>query len=130
MTTISAVVLRDFSAGLLAAAGFNASQADEMADLLVWANLRGVDSHGVLRIPRYIEMLQTGEVRADSEISDVHRFGAVCMLDAGGAPGATAMNRAVEEAATLAASFGLGWCGVRKTSHAGALRSFVPEVSR
>lgn len=130
MPTINANDLRAFSGDLLAAAGFATSQAAEMAELLVWANLRGVDSHGVLRIPRYIEMLQAGQVRGDGEITEVSRFGAVCVLDAGKAPGATAMNRAVEEAATLAASFGLGWCGIRKTSHAGAIGYFVQKLAQ
>jgi ureidoglycolate dehydrogenase (NAD+) len=130
MTTISAETLRDFAAALLAAAGFDGSRSSEMADLLVWANLRGVDSHGVLRIPRYIEMLQTGEVSADGDIIEVSRFGAICILDAGKAPGATAMNRAVDEAASLASTFGLGWCGVRKTSHAGAIGYFVQRLAR
>lgn len=130
MATIHAAALQDFSTRLLSAAGFSPADAGEMAALLVWANLRGVDSHGVLRIPRYIEMLQTGEVRTNSAITEVHRFGAVCVLDAGGAPGATAMNRAVAEAATLAASFGLGWCSIRKTSHAGAIGYFAEKLAQ
>ena len=129
MATIKADELTAFAATLLAAAGFSDGQAREMADLLVWANLRGIDSHGVLRIPRYIEMLRAGSVSASPDITEVRRFGAVCVLDAGRAPGASAMNRAVSEAAKLATSFGLGWCGVRKTSHAGAIGYFVRRVA-
>lgn len=129
MATIEADELKAFAAALLGGAGFAQEQAREMADLLVWANLRGIDSHGVLRIPRYIEMLRAGSVSAQPDITEVRRFGAICVLDAGKAPGATAMNRAVEEAARLAASFGLGWCGVRKTSHAGAIGYFVRKLA-
>lgn len=129
MAIIKADDLREFSAVLLSRAGFGDGEAREMADLLVWANLRGVDSHGVLRIPRYIEMLQLGLVKARFTISEVHRFGAVCVLDADKAPGAAAMNRAVREASTLADSFGLGWCGVRDTSHAGAIGYFVKQLA-
>lgn len=129
MATITAGDLRAFSAALLSRAGFRDEEAREMADLLVWANLRGVDSHGVLRIPRYIEMLQLGLVKADFSISEVHRFGAVCVLDADKAPGATAMNRAVKEASALADRFGLGWCGVRDTSHAGAIGYFAKQLA-
>lgn len=129
MATIKAEDLRAFSVELLSAAGFGDGEAREMADLLVWANLRGVDSHGVLRIPRYIEMLQLGLVKANFNIREVHRFGAVCVLDADKAPGATAMNRAVKEASVLADSFGLGWCGVRDTAHAGAIGYFVKQLA-
>lgn len=129
MAIIKADDLRAFSAGLLANAGFGDSEAREMADLLVWANLRGVDSHGVLRIPRYIEMLRLGLVKARFTISEVHRFGAVCVLDADKAPGATAMNRAVKAASALADTCGLGWCGVRDTSHAGAIGYFARQLA-
>ncbi|WP_313805554.1 Ldh family oxidoreductase [Sphingobium sp.] len=129
MATIKVEELQGFAAELLSKAGFGADQARDMAELLVWANLRGIDSHGVLRIPRYIEMLRLGLVSAEADIAEVRRFGAVCVLDAGKAPGAVAMNRAVEEACDLARTFGLGWCGVRKTSHAGAIGYFVRKLT-
>jgi len=44
--------LRSFSSSLLQAGGFAPDHAAQTADLLVWANLRGADSHGVLRMPR------------------------------------------------------------------------------
>jgi len=130
MASIGHEELRDFAAGLLRAGGFAAAQAGEMADLLVWANLRGVDSHGVLRIPRYVEMLELGLLRADAEVTELHRFGAICVLEANKAPGATAMNRAVREASALAGQFGMGWCGVRNTSHAGAIGYFISQLTR
>ena len=129
MPIISADALRDFAAGLLAAGGFARDDAAAMADLLVWANLRGVDSHGLLRIPRYIEMLAQGLVRADHAMTIAQGFGAIRVLDAGKAPGAAAMNRAVAEAGGMAAQFGLGWCGVRRTSHAGAVGYFVEKLA-
>lgn len=129
MANISADDLRDFVQSLLQAGGFGVGDAAEMADLLVWANLRGIDSHGVLRVPRYIEMLGLGLLDAAAQVTEVSRKGAVCVLDAGKAPGATAMNLAVKEAAALANAHGLGWCGVRNTSHAGAIGYFVRQLA-
>ncbi|MFQ3895915.1 dehydrogenase [Sphingobium sp. GW456-12-10-14-TSB1] len=130
MAVIAAQDLNTFAAAILASAGFSRDDAAQMADLLVWANLRGVASHGVLRLPRYVEMLQQGEVLADHDISVVKRFGAVMVLDAGKAPGAAAMNRATTEAANLAQESGIGWCGVRRTSHAGAIGYFVAKLAK
>jgi ureidoglycolate dehydrogenase (NAD+) len=130
MAIIPAYDLRAYATDLLTRGGFGPAVAAEMADLLVWANLRGVDSHGVLRIPRYVEMLQLGQVRADFEMEVVSSHGAIRVLDANKAPGATAMNRAVKEACTIADSLGLGWCGVRRTSHAGAIGYFVEQVAK
>src|SRR5262249_26498395 len=52
---ISGADLQRFASALFAAAGVAQAMAEEWARSLVWANLRGVDSHGVLRIPGYIE---------------------------------------------------------------------------
>ena len=70
MANISADDLRDFVQSLLQAGGFGVGDAAEMADLLVWANLRGIDSHGVLRVPRYIEML--GLDRKSTRLNSSH----------------------------------------------------------
>ena len=129
MPTIAAEQLRSFAGDLLAAGGFDSADATAMADLLVWANLRGIDSHGVLRVPRYIEMLEQNLVKTGRAIREARRFGAICILDADFAPGARAMLRAVEEASALAATFGLGWCGVRRTSHAGAIGYFAEKLT-
>ena len=48
--------LTDYAACLLTAGGFRPGDARATAELLVWANLRGAESHGLLRIPRYVEM--------------------------------------------------------------------------
>lgn len=126
---IAPQALTAFATALLARAGFAPAQAAEMADLLVWANWRGIESHGVLRIPRYIEMLQTGEVNAQAQLTMRQSRGAVCVLDADRAPGATAMNRAVQLAAERAAQCGIGWCSVRQMSHAGAIGYFVQQLA-
>ena len=55
---ISSGSLRVFAAALLSAGGFTPDQAEQTAAMLVWANLRGANSHGVLRIPRYVEMVE------------------------------------------------------------------------
>ena len=130
MPTLHADDLRRFATELLHKGGFAEADASQMADLLIWANLRGIDSHGVLRIPRYLEMLSLGLVNANHSIVDAHRFGAICVLDADKAPGAVAMNRAVAEASAIAGKIGLGWCSVRRTSHAGAIGYFVEQLAK
>ena len=129
MTRIDARGLRTFSARLLEAAGFACDAARQMADLLVWANLRGIDSHGVLRIPRYIEMLEEGSVHASGEISNIVDFGAVSVLDCGLAPGAVGMNAAVARASERARSFGVGVCAARAISHSGAIGYFANALA-
>ena len=129
MPTVQKSELTDFATRLLHAGGFTLSDAEQTADLLVWANLRGADSHGVLRIPRYIEMIETGIMRSGGTPEVVSAFGAVSVLDFGKAPGAVAMVAAARKASELAEQFGIGWCGARATSHAGAIGYFTTMVA-
>ncbi|WP_417627946.1 Ldh family oxidoreductase [Pararhodobacter aggregans] len=130
MPQIDAADLRRFAHDLLCAGGFTNADATQTAELLVWANLRGVDSHGVLRIPRYLEMIETGVMLSGGSIETVSARGAVCLLDGGKCPGAVGMNAAVARAADLARAQGLGWCAVRRISHAGAVGYFTSALAR
>lgn len=129
MPIIHADALRVFAENLLTAGGFAASDAAQTADLLVWANLRGVDSHGVLRIPRYIEMIELGLTKSGGSIETIKEFGAIAVLDGGKCPGAVGMNAAAEQAENLARKFGLGWVAARNISHAGAIGYFSSAVA-
>lgn len=129
MPTIPPKVLQTFAEALLTAGGFTPDDAKQTAELLVWANLRGIDSHGALRIPRYVEMLDAGIVVSGGTIRTVGGRGAVQVLDGGKCPGAVGMNAAVMRAAALAEAHGVGWCAVRAISHAGAIGYFTGQLA-
>jgi ureidoglycolate dehydrogenase (NAD+) len=122
--------LRHYASALLTAGGFTEPQARQTADLLVWANIRGVESHGVLRIPRYVEMVESGLIDPAAEPLIVRRDGAVSLLEARRAPGATAMVAAMAEAIDSASQFGVGWCCARGITHAGAVGYYALEAAR
>ncbi len=122
--------LEAFSASLLEAGGFRTDYARQSADLLVWANLRGADSHGVLRIPRYIEMVELGIVKGDAKPKLSREFGAVAVIEGDRVPGATGMSMAADKAVELAEKFGIGICSIVRTSHAGAVGYFTERVAR
>src|SRR2546425_1439601 len=60
--TASADALKRFAADVFARAGMPKADAAVVAEVLVWANLRGVDTHGVTRVPRYVDLIETGEM--------------------------------------------------------------------
>src|SRR4051812_31589675 len=121
--------LRAFSASLLQAGGFSPDHAAQTAALLVWANLRGADSHGVLRIPRYVEMVELGIINPKAEPRLVTDLGAIAVLDADRAPGAVGMILAAEKAIALAANSGIGWCSAKNITHAGAVGYYACKVA-
>ncbi|MEH2522520.1 MULTISPECIES: Ldh family oxidoreductase [unclassified Bradyrhizobium] len=122
--------LRAFAADLLQAGGFAPDHAAQTADLLVWANLRGADSHGVLRIPRYVEMVELGIVNPRAEPQFVTDLGVVAVLDADRAPGAVGMMLAAEKAIALASRSGIGWCSAKNITHAGAIGYYADKVAQ
>jgi len=127
---VSAVDLTGFCIDIFTAAGLSNDHARQWADMLVWANLRGVDSHGVLRIPRYMDLLAEGSIKPKPEMTVATSAGATCVLDADRAPGAVGMNRALDEAIARAKQVHIGWCVARDITHAGAVGFFAEKAAR
>jgi uncharacterized oxidoreductase len=69
MPTIAAAKLQDFATCLLAAGGASPEEATIVGRSLVDANLRGYDSHGVMRIPYYVQAIKDGEVVSGEELT-------------------------------------------------------------
>ncbi len=101
--------------------GLRGEEAETVARVLVWANLRGVDSHGVSRIPRYVELFESSEAKPRPDIKVSRPRPATVLIDADGAPGPVAMSRAMQEAVVAAKMSGVAWAAVRGTVHTGAI---------
>lgn len=129
-TMIAKDALETFAAALLEAGGFRPDYARQTAELLVWANLRGAESHGVLRIPRYVEMVEQGIVNGRAEPKFARQFGAIAVIEGDRVPGASGMIMTSDHAVALAGQFGIGLCSIMHTSHAGAVGYFAERVTR
>lgn len=125
MTRFRPQDLKTYAAALLQAAGYAPDHAERTADILVWANERGAESHGVLRIPRYVEMVEQGLIDPRAVPAIVSQQGAVATLDAAQAPGPSAMVAAMDTAVDIAGKLGIGWCSARNITHAGAVGYFA-----
>lgn len=122
---VQADELKTFAADILEAAGCTRDGAESWAEMLIWANLRGADSHGVLRLPRYLENIEAGDVDPKGQLKILRSEGAMVVLDAGRTPGSVGMNRGMDEAIAAARENGVGWCSVRNTTHSGAIGYFA-----
>jgi LDH2 family malate/lactate/ureidoglycolate dehydrogenase len=121
--------LRAMVADIFRARGVRETDAAAVADALVWANLRGIDSHGVSRVPRYVELFDKGESVPNAAVTVDRPRAAVAIVDAHGAPGPIAMNRAVAEAVSGARECGIGWASVRGTVHTGAIGYYTSRAA-
>ena len=126
---VEAEDLRRLAGDILAAAGLARDSAAIVADAFVWANLRGVDSHGVSRLPRYLELFDKGEANIAPNISVSTLAPAALLLDADRAPGPLALTRAMNLAIDTAAQTGVAWVSVRSTVHTGAIGYYTSLAS-
>ena len=128
--TVGADELRRFTTDVFASAGMSEADARVVADVLVWANLRGVDSHGVLRVPRYIEWIRSGNVNPAPRLVVATETAAVVVLDADRAAGPIAMTAAMTHATRKARDAGVGLVLVRGTTHTAALGYYTRMAAR
>jgi LDH2 family malate/lactate/ureidoglycolate dehydrogenase len=111
--------LRNFCTQAYVKAGVPPDEAGIVADLLVRSDLRGVESHGVTRLPIYIQRLQKGYVRAKCQITAVKEKGPTALLDAHGSMGHLAAYRGMEKAIQKAEEQGIGFVSVKDSGHFG-----------
>jgi L-2-hydroxycarboxylate dehydrogenase (NAD+) len=111
--------LAAFATGVLASTGMSGAHAATIGTDLVKANLRGIDSHGVSRIPMYLTRLRAGLVNPRPEIKVTEVAGAVASVDADNAMGFIPSHIAMDKACRLAANAGIGLVGVHRSTHFG-----------
>ncbi|MCY4198961.1 MAG: malate/lactate/ureidoglycolate dehydrogenase [Gammaproteobacteria bacterium] len=127
---VAAPQLEQFAAELLATAGAPRERADETANHLVLANLKGHDSHGVGMIPHYLHAMRHGELCADADYSVFRDAGPVIGVDAkrcfGQVAGRIAMDLGLKRVSTL----GLAVIAVRGAYHLGRIGSYAEQCAR
>jgi ureidoglycolate dehydrogenase (NAD+) len=117
-------------ADILAAKGMGAADAATVADVLAWANMRGVDGHGAVRLPGYLEFIDRGELDPKAE-PQVRPLGPTAfILDCARAAGPVAMMKAARLAVDVARQYGVGIALVRETTHTGAVGRYPQWVAQ
>jgi LDH2 family malate/lactate/ureidoglycolate dehydrogenase len=122
---VGATDLQEFTKNVFVAAGLPSEDAALEAEVLVWANLRGVDSHGVLRIPSYLEMLDRGDINPRPAIRVEKETAATVLLDGDRAFGPVVTTVAMRRAIDKARGAGIGWVVIRNTTHQGAMAYYA-----
>ena len=96
-----------------------------MAQLLVRANLRGHDSHGVIRVPQYIGSWRKGEANPTAEPHIVQEGPATALVDGKLGFGQIVARRGMEVAMEKAAGVGVATVGVFNSNHIGRLADYT-----
>jgi uncharacterized oxidoreductase len=130
MPTFTAHQLTETVTSIFSAAGTPPAKASTVAELLIDANLTGHDSHGVIRVPQYLDSMAKGEIDPDAAVEVVREGSATALLDGHWDFGQVTMTRAVEVVLEKARAHGLGAVAVRGANHIGRLGSYVDSIAR
>ncbi|GAA0333551.1 Ldh family oxidoreductase [Oceanobacillus oncorhynchi subsp. oncorhynchi] len=125
---ISVEKLTEISTVLFEHAGLRKQDAVTVAQDLVAANVRGLDSHGVSRIPMYLERIRKGVVNPTPNINVEEITPAVSKVDGDDGMGFLAGHKAMEEAVRLAEVSGIGLVGVHRSTHYGMAAIYAMEA--
>ncbi len=121
--------LSDFGAGVLAEVGVPDDEAREIIDNLIQADLRDVESHGVVRLPIYVQRLAVGAINPRPRIRIVRETPSSAVVDGDNGMGQLVGMRAMQIAIDKARSGMCVFVSVRNSNHYGAAASFAQMAS-
>ena len=116
---ITVEALRTFTEQVFVGMGCPQADAELAADVLVLADLRGVDSHGVARLAGYVRLLDLKRLNPRPQISVVHETPSTAVVDGDAGLGLVVAPRAMQIAIEKARNVGTGWVAVRNSNHFG-----------
>ena len=128
MPVFPAEMLRMVGKSVFRAIGSPEAVADRVANALVDANLAGHDSHGVIRIPQYIESVRAGEIVAEAEPTISRETAVSALVDGGWGFGQVTAERAMQVAIEKAKVSGLSAIGAVRCNHIGRVGEY-PEMA-
>ncbi|MDR9382226.1 MAG: Ldh family oxidoreductase, partial [Natronomonas sp.] len=116
------------AAAALEAHGITPSDAASTAEVLVSADARDKQSHGLIRLPRIVRGIDHGNVDPEGDIKIVRDAGAAATLAGGSRLGPVVAREAVGEVTARADDYGVGVVGVHETNHLGMLGYYTDVI--
>ncbi|MCC7087473.1 MAG: Ldh family oxidoreductase [Pirellulales bacterium] len=124
MPLIPAQQLSEFAVVLLQAGGVSAAEAKLVGESLVGSNLRGHDSHGVMRVAQYLDSASKGDVKPGAELTIVKETPTLVQADGNWGFGQTQARRLTERLIVKAREEGMAIGTLIHSSHIGRLGEY------
>lgn len=109
--------------------GIPEEDAGAVADVLVDANLRGIDSHGFNRVPTYMERVRSGLAGGADSMRLASDAGVLCRIDAGHALGPAVAIRGADIAASRALAHGIALVAIGRSTHFGPAGHYARHIA-
>jgi len=114
---ISSKKMQDVLYKLFVKYKFTKERAKLLANVYTESTLVGVNSHGINRVPLFIEYVQKGLVKIDAEAEKAETFGNIERWDGNFGPGIINATKCTDRAIQLAKLHGMGMVALRNTNH-------------
>lgn len=111
-------------------AGLTKEHAGIVADVLVHADVRGVHSHGAMRVEYYAERIAKGGINTNPTFTFEKTGTASGVFDGDNGSGHVAAKLGMDRAISMAKENGVAIIGVRRIAHSGALSYFVQQAAK
>ncbi|WP_100629345.1 Ldh family oxidoreductase [Algoriphagus formosus] len=119
MQNFSYQQLFDFTKNILLKIGCSELHAQQGAEVLLSADMRGVDSHGVARLSGYVRLWEKGRINSNPNIRITHETPSTAVVDGDGGLGLVVAPYAMNVAIEKASKAGTGWVSVKNSNHYG-----------
>jgi LDH2 family malate/lactate/ureidoglycolate dehydrogenase len=111
--------LFDYTCNVFEKMGCSHEDAEVIARVFIAAELRGLPSHGMIRIKDYFQLWKANRINVKPAVRVVHETPSTAVVDGDGAVGMVAATRSMEIAIQKAATAGTGWVSTRNSNHYG-----------
>ncbi len=111
--------LKLFTKQVLQSIGCSEEDSELASNVLLSADLRGVDSHGVARLSGYVRLYKAGRINPKPNIKLVHQTPTTAVVDGDAGLGLVVAPYAMELATEMAEKYGSGWVSVKNSNHYG-----------
>lgn len=111
--------LTDFSNSCFTSLGMPMHEAKIITEVMLEADLRGIHSHGFLRLPIYIERIQKGHMKNEAEITHENNSSSTLVINGNNSAGQVVGKYAMEKSIEMAEESGIGLSAVKNSNHFG-----------
>jgi len=125
MPLLQAAELSGIAARILASHGCEPTEAAEVADRLLEANLKGHDSHGIQLVPMYVGRMKSGMIRTGRHATVARQDGPILVLDGNHGFGQVVGREAMDLAMPIAREHGIALVALRQVHHLGRIGAFA-----
>ncbi|MCK5882926.1 MAG: Ldh family oxidoreductase [Bacteriovoracaceae bacterium] len=119
--------IRDIVIDLFCKNGMKKSESKELTEILIDSHKRGYPSHGLARVPMYINDILSGTISLSAEIKIIKEAPSTALLDGNGGIGPLQMKHAVKLAIDKAQKYGIGAVALKNSNDIARLGSYVEE---